>query len=409
MTRIAINLEPYEGGSNLIYISGKLNVILSLDKSLTISKDYSFSFYTDDLCTLYYANNDYKQVERRGHNFKVTFSDNQIWLPGEYFLLFRSGDIILRFDFQYDEQGMFSETGFRQCLKLSVEDILSGILAPRRQWRVYFSSTPGGEQLKRWVISRLQERAFNAIRSEYHYSSLDYCNSLLIATPSTEYVSRSLLLMRNFAEVKVPNTSVDCNRLFDCTSNDPCDKIDELFHEEETEILPDVSIPSLKEHIYSFSHIGVLLEPGREAVIRRILAHCPSYYHPVVICGTQEEIDHLLELAPSLQGEFPQCNRLVVKPYTPNEMIRGFFHEIDLVNLTLSPETVDAACRIFYERHQHGTIINWTLKDIRQYVRCHILPSYRHRAIDAIQQGIAPTEVINVQPEDLMDNKQVTM
>ena len=405
MTQIAMNFEPCEGCSNLTYISGKLNVILSLDKSIALSKDNSFSFHTHDLTTLYYAVNDNKQVERRGHNFKVMFTDYQIWLPGDYFLLFRSGDIILRFDFHYDEHGVFTETGSRQCLKLSEEDILSGILASKRQWRKYFSYTPGGVQLKRWVIGRLQERAFNAIRSEYHYYSLDHCNSLLIVTPSTDYQSRSLLLMRNFAEIKVPTTTVNCNEFFDSTSTDPCNKVDDLFHEEDTEIIPDVSIPSMREHIYSFTHIGALLELGREAVIRRILDHCPSYYHPIVICGTQEEVDRLLERAPSLRGEFPQCNRLVVEPYSPNDMIRVFFHELDLANLKLSPEAVDAACRLFYERHQQGLITNWTLKDIRQYVRCQILPTYRRRAITAILQGIAPTEVLNVQAEDLIDKQ----
>ena len=74
MTQIAMNFEPCEGCSNLTYISGKLNVILSLDKSIALSKDNSFSFHTHDLTTLYYAVNDDKQVERRGHNFKVMFT-----------------------------------------------------------------------------------------------------------------------------------------------------------------------------------------------------------------------------------------------------------------------------------------------------------------------------------------------
>ena len=397
-----MNVERCEGYSNLTFISGKLNVLLSLDKSIALAKEYSFSFHTHDLQTLYYADNKYKQVEQHGHNFKVMFTDNQIWLPGDYFLLFRSGDTILRFDFQYDEQGAFVKKGFRQCLKLSEEDMLSGILAPKRRWRQYFSNTPGAVQLKRWVINRLQERAFNAIRSEYHYYSLDHCNSLLIATPSTDYQSRSLLLMKHFAEINIPTTTIDCNEFFDDRSVDPCDKVDELFHKESTEILPDVSIPSMKEHIYSFTHIGALLEPGREAVVRRILTHCPSYYHPMIICGTQEEIDRLFELAPSKQNEFPQCNRLAMEAYSPNDLIRVLFQEFDLANLNLSPEAIDAACRLFYERHQQGVITNWTLRDIRQYVRCQILPTYRQCAITAIQQGITPTKVLDVQAEDLI-------
>ena len=72
MTRIAMFLEPTKGSSNLTFISGKLHVVLSLDKSLPISEDYSFSFHTDTLHTLcYIANN--KQVEDSSRTFKVDF------------------------------------------------------------------------------------------------------------------------------------------------------------------------------------------------------------------------------------------------------------------------------------------------------------------------------------------------
>ena len=374
-------------------------MFLTVEKSLTLSKDFSFSFHTDTLHALCYADKDYKGVERRGHVFKVVFNDSQIWLPGNYFLLFRSGDTILRFDFQYD-QGTFTETGFRQCNKLSDEDILSGTLISKRHWRVWFSSTPGGIQLKRWVIGRLQERAFNAIRSEYHYFSLDHCNSLILVSDLTDYLNRSLLLMRNMAEIKSPTTNVDCNTLFD-PSSDPCYKLDEIFREDETEFLPDVTLPSTKEHIYCFTNIGALFEPGREAALRRILNHCPSTYHPAIFIGTQQEIDRLLEQGASLQEGIPACNRLAMEPYTANEKIRLFFHELDLAKLRLSPEAVDAVCRLVYERHQQSAMTNWSLADIRQIVHSQIIPAYRRRAISAIQQGISPTEVLDLQPEDL--------
>lgn len=400
MTRLVLKLVPDIGRNDLTYFSGKLNAVLTLDKSLSLSKDYSFSVHTDTLHTLCYAAHDFKHVERRGHAFKVDFGDSQIWLPGTYFLLFRSGDTILRFDFRYDEQGVFIETSSRQCLKLSDEDILSGTLASKRHWRVWFSSTPGAAQLKRWIIGRLQERAFNAVRSEYHRFSLDYSNSLFLIADSVDYTGRSLLLMRFLADIKSPNTSVDCNTLFSSAS-DPFYKLDEIFQEDETEFLPDVTLPSSKEHIYSFRNISALLEPGRESVLRRILAHCPSTTHPAVFCGTQQEISRLLELAPSLQGYIPQCNRLTMEPYTANEKIRVFFHELDLAKLTLTPESVDAACHLFYERHQQDADSYGSLMAIRDYVNSRILPAYRRRAITAIQQGISPAEVLDLQPEDL--------
>ena len=401
MTKILLKIMPDSGRNDFAYFLGKLHVFLTLDKSFTLSENYSISFHTDAFHTLSYGEGSCKQMPSGDYVFRAEFNNSHVWLPDDYFLLFRSGDTILRFDFRYDEPGTFTETGSRQCFRLSEEDILSGTLVAKRHWRVYFSNTPGGVQLKRWVIGRLQERAFNALRSEYHQFSLDYCNSLLVSTDSEAFLGRSMLLMRQLAEVNVPTTLVDCNTLFHDASSDPCYKIDEIFQEDDREFMPDVSLPSLREHLYHFTNMGALLEPGREKAIDRILHYCPTALTSVVFCGTQQEIDRLLELAPTLQEKVPMCNRLQLTPYSPNEMIRLFFHELDQARLTLAPEAVDAACRLFYERHRQGEIAVWTLFELRRYVSCHILPAYRRRAISAIAQGVSPAEVLDVRPEDL--------
>ena len=90
-----------------------------------------------------------------------------------------------------------------------------------------------------------------------------------------------------------------------------------------------------------------------------------------------------------------------MEPFTANEVIRLFFHELDLVKLTLTPEAADAACRFFYEHHQQDAGGYGSLKEIRQYIRCQVLPAYRRRAISAIQQGISPSEVLDLHPEDI--------
>lgn len=331
----------------------------------------------------------------------VAFKESRLWIPGHYFLLFRSGDTILRFDVQLDEQGTVSEAVSRQCSMMSDEDILSSVLDTKPVWQKWLSKTPGLMQWKRWVIDRLKERAFNAIRSQYHYYSLDYCNNLLLSSPSTDFLSRHLLLLRNLAEIKCEMKSVDCATLFDSTSSSPFDEIDRLFQSEHEESILGISLPSLKERLFCFRNISVLLEPDKDSALQRILSNCPSHYNSTIFSGTQEEIDRLLERVPSLQYQFPQCNRLAVEPYTLDEFIRLFFDEVGLAHLWFSPEATDAACRVMAEHYEQGTIRYRTFTEVRQFVRCHILPAYRHRVISSIQQGANPAEVLDVQPEDL--------
>ena len=401
MTRILFKLTPNGGENHFSYFFGKLTVILSLEETLDIPEGGSFSLYNNQLYSLYHVEANDKQVNRKGNAFKVAFKESRLWIPGPYFLLFRSGDTILRFDLQLDDQGALSETDSRQCSVMSDEDILSGVLDFKPVWQKWFSKTPGLKQWKRWVIDRLKERAFNAIRSQYHYNSLDYCNNLLISSPSAEFLTRNLLLLRNLAEIKCEMKSADCATFFDPTSSCPFDEIDRLFQNEHEENVLGISLPSLKERLFYFRNISVLLEPENECALKRILSNCPSHYNSVIFSGTQEEIDRLLERVPSLQDHFPQCNRLAVEPYTLDEFIRLYFDEVGLANLWFSPEATDAACRMFAECYEQGTIRYRTLTEVRQYVHCHILPAYRHRVISSIQQGANPADVLDVQPEDL--------
>lgn len=376
-------------------------MFLSLGEAFHLSNDASFTFYSDRLYVLYHAAADDKQIRCKGNAFSVAFKDSVLWLPGCYFLLFRSGNTILRFDVQLDEHGTFTETGARQCQQLSDEDILSGVLTDRPHWIRYFSKTPGLMQWKRWLITRLQHRAFNAIRAQECYSELDYCNNLLISSPTSDYLSRNIVLLRHLAEIKCEVRSSDCEMIYHPDSGNPCYEIDELFRNDEEEEILGISLPSTKPRIFTLKNIGALLEPGKERGLERVLDHCPSCYDSGIFCGTQEDIRHLLEREPSLHDKFPEYNRLAVEPYTLDEVIRLFFFEVGLARLNFSPEATDAACQMLIDRYQQGSLHQWRLAEIRHYLQGQVIPAYTRRAISSIQQGVTPSEVLDIQVEDL--------
>ena len=335
MTRLLLKLTPDSGRTDLTYFMGKLNVILSLSKALDISNECSFSLYNDQFWMLLYAATGDKEVKRKEHDFNVSFSQSVLWIPGDYIFLFHSGEIILRFDLQLDEHGVVTEKGFRQCAKMSDEDILSGALASINAWRTFFSNTPGMMQWKRWLIERLQERAFNTLRAEHRHGVLAYCNNLLVASPSPDFASRNITLLKFLADIKCETHCADCTTLYDPSNCNPYHNLEELFSSQVSDDnMLGLSLPVSKDRIYCFRNIWALLEPGREYVLKKILSHCPGYYDSVIFSGTQEDIDRLLEREPSLQGYFPQRNRLAIEPYTIEEIIRIFFYEADRSRLT---------------------------------------------------------------------------
>jgi hypothetical protein len=315
MTRLLLKLTPDSGRTDLTYFMGKLNVILSLSEALDISNECSFSLYNDQLWMLLYAATGDKEVKRKEHEFNVSFSQSVLWVPGNYIFLFHSGDTILRFDLQLNEHGVIKETGFRQCPKMSDEDILSGALASINAWRTFFSNTPGMMQWKRWLIERLQERAFNTLRAEHRHGVLAYCNNLLVASPSPDFASRNITLLKFLAEIKCETHCADCTTLYDPSSSNPYHNLDELFSSQVSDDnVLGLSLPVSKDRIYCFRNIWALLEPDWEYVLKKIRSHCPGYYDSAIFSGTQEDIDKLLEREPSLQAYFPQRNRLAIEP-----------------------------------------------------------------------------------------------
>ena len=401
MTKLLLKVVPDSGDNQFSFFFGKLTVILSFQDTPDLPKGGSFSLYNDQLYLLHYAEAGDKQIVRKDNAFKVAFKESSLWIPGAYFLLFRSGDTILRFDLQLDTQGSFTETGVRPCLKLSDEDILSGNFPCHSLWLNQFSCTPGFMQLKRWAITRMQHRAFNGIRSLKGHGTLEYNNNVLISSPSSEYLNVHVLVMKYLAEINCETRDANAATLCNPSSGDSFYEIEQLFRKDEETEFNDLHLPSLKDRLFIIGNIDALLEPKAEPALKRVLSYCPSYYDSVFFTGTPKAIETLLEREPYLQDRFPQYNRLSVEPYTLDEVIRLFFREVEQVRLKFSPEATDVACHWLSERYQQGAYRHWTRREVRHYLQDQVIPAYTRRAISAIQQGTTPTEVLDIQPEDL--------
>ena len=155
---------------------------------------------------------------------------------------------------------------------VSDEDILSGALASINAWRTFFSNTPGMMQWKRWLIERLQERAFNTLRAEHRHGVLAYCNNLLVASPSPDFASRNITLLKVLAEIKCETHCADCTTLFDPSSSNPYHNLDELFSSQVSDDnVLGLSLPVSKDRIYCFRNIWALLEPGWEYVLKKLV------------------------------------------------------------------------------------------------------------------------------------------
>ena len=228
MTRLLTKVVRDSDKTSLTYFSGKLNCILTLDETIDVSEEYSITLYNDYLWMLLHSEAGDKHIKQKERDFSVSFSHSIVWMPGHYFLLFQMGEVVLRFELQMQENGNLLESGCKLCPKYGMEYILAKRISGKPYWN-YFNSTPGLIQWKNWLIKRLQQRELNTLRAEHSLGVLPFCNNMLIASETSDFVWRSLLLLTRLADIKNVEERIDCSNLYGPREDYPYNKIDDIF------------------------------------------------------------------------------------------------------------------------------------------------------------------------------------
>ena len=405
MTRLFINMMPSGYSELFMYNYGGVEIVISLDRSLKVSDSYSFLLYNEQLMLMGDKETVGSDVERCGRSMKVLLGHNNIWIPGNYFLLVRnSSGVILRFDLLLDEHGVFTVKEMKKCARMSAEDVLSGRLCRKMSMWRNLSRLPGMRQLKLWAIERAQKNELNAFRTSLSLDSMDFCNNFLLAA-DTKNANRCMMLLKNVVEFAGDYKSGSCTDFYDTTNNNPYEKLNDFFGDTtSSDNILNLELPTCKNRIYHFYNIGALTDNGGKTIMKKIMQHWPGCYSSAIFSGTQSEIDALLEQNPSMQDSFPQCNRLATEPYTKEELLHSFFKEVDIAKLYLSAEAIDKVCRLLDEAYSNGRIRHWKYDDIRKYVRNDLLPQYCRNAVEGIQQGQSEEDFVIVRPCDIVES-----
>ncbi len=396
LTKVIRNCDKEE----LTYVSGKLNFILTLDEAYDVSDGYTFTLYNDYLCQLLHAESGDGQTKHKEGVCNVRFNKSIILLPGHYFLLFRCGFFVLRFDLEMQEKGVLKETGIKKCQPLSMEDVLENRISGKFAWK-HLSMRPGLRQWKLWMTNRMQQRELNVFRSENQQWMFDYCNNMLITSETTDGIWRDLRLLCFLTEIKNVKSCTDCTTLCKAPEN-PYKEVDNIFRAEENiDNIFGIPLPDTKERQYIFYNIGKILETGKEEMLERILHYAPGEHISVIFCGTEKDITRLLEMRPELKNMIPEYNRFATEKAGVEELILTFFSELEQVKTDVTPEATDAICKWFYRKYKEGEICNWTFLDVRQFIKNRLFPKYVCRAIASIQAGCMPDDALYIMPEDV--------
>lgn len=404
MTKIFFTMQPEGSSNSLVYHAGNLIVVITLDRSMKVSDSYSFFLYNSQLMLIDDAETgDSKKVERTGRSLKMTMATPSVWIPGNYFLLMRSGKgNIQRFDIELGECGNLSIKPPRVCKKMSAEDILSGSLCNNLNlWR-RLSRRPGLQQLKAWALNRCQENEVNEMRRLLLGDDPEHTANLLLTARSERRMPTTVMLLKMTTAIPGELKSVNCSELFNPSSSDPYEKLRSTFSDlTSSDNILQISLPTAKNFVFSYDHLNSLFDTGGKVIIKEMMRHWPGNGNSCILIGTQQELDTLLEQNPSLQQHFPRENRLCEELYSQEEMIHLFFSETDIAKLRLTAEAKYHACRMLIDAYQQGQICQWTADDMRRYIKEVLEPAYLQNTVACIKNGQQTDVIPLLQPSDL--------
>ena len=329
------------------------------------------------------------EIERgRGNRLRMEIPCCHIWLPGEYLLLIHDteDETVTRLDFSLDEHLDAICKEPRPCEPFDILDTLvTNIQKVETEWD-NFAGMPGTAQLRRRVIENRHLRIFSDYRKEFGGGVYAPCENLLIQTRNADLTPEVLRNFQGMAFMDLKFRPVDCATLYDITRNNP--------YEELPEVLGDAV-----STVVCLTNLSELLALSGKVVVRKILSKMKEMkgLMRLWLVGSQQEIDSLMALYPSLKSYFQKDSLIEQESSTAFELVQLFFSELKVQSLKPDAILTDFLTRQIILGYENGVLTNWSIADVRRYIIEDVRPAYLRRAMPmALESPVEPLSAEDV-------------
>lgn len=342
---------------------------LDTGKKKLRADDFHYCMYADDYFLMGNDSGD-NAAKVHGETIEVAIHSRHLWLPGNYKLIFEFSECILgTMDFMVDEEQGVEFCGMKPVGSFTPEDVALSLLASDSYWKI-LASYPGAKELRKEAIEKNRLKLW---RTALH---LDISNEVIQPSgyiftckghekPDTVIRSFYMALDHN-----APLEIVDSTTLYDAGLQNPLDGLNRLFNETE------------HGSTICLGKVGALAGTGGRFVIKKLTEALVQGKYGLWLYGTQQELDALFNVYPSLSRFFPEEKRLSLLPFTGQEMIRCFFHLLQGWDLHPNAETSQQMLSAIQQGYDDGTIANWTIADINLFYQEKVMPAYLKRVVN---------------------------
>ena len=370
----SIQVDVLPGYKKGWYSEGAIAVTLRAKRGVDLKRHHFTCYiYADTYFPMCVSAKDRKKGSM--HKFSDIIPCQKTWLPGKYLLFVYDDldDTLQRIEFSLDDELNVTQGEPQLCLFSGKEHTMTSCLQTEAEWD-FMAKRPGMAQFRSKVMRQRHLELFNEFRKDVGLKALHINRNLLICTHNSDVTSTVLKALQSMVAYNYGFSYIDCSTLFDLSRSNPYEPLAEQISETDRKVL-------------CLTRINELTSSNGKVIMRKILERVRESDGsiPLWLCGTRQEIDDLLGLFPSLRQFFRSDNYYEQEPYTAFELVQAFFEQLREECLEPDDIVMNRLSRAILQGYERGTLTNWSLSDIRQFIAEDIIPHYLERAMPLME------------------------
>ncbi|MBQ9561064.1 MAG: AAA family ATPase [Prevotella sp.] len=271
----------------------------------------------------------------------------------------------------------------------------------------HFQRFVGIKPLKQWIIRRKQWEMVDGLLDEGKPNPIKYCNNymLTLKAKTSNYLMELAIYLKLVAFRDFEKTTINCERLYDeLTPASPYHRLNSLFTKNDASadiITTAFGIMTQRKEIYFIYNVGILSTAKGKPILKElmwnIMSNSPD--RVIVIAGTEQEINDLMQAEPALRVYFPSMGRAEAGALTYPEILHYMYSWIKIRDMRLN-RAAEAVLKSDIKRGwESGMVREWTITDIENYV----VSTLKSRYTERVSAGIDISSLLSQTSDILVD------
>ncbi len=390
-----LNISMKRCSSDYPYMSGGVNLDISLTNKQLSNDELTFYCYTDNMHMMGKKSVAvYTDISQNCNHISLQLGSEYVWMPGGYFVVLEhNGEPFYRFDFQYNtfnveivSQGVVE--------RMSSDYILTKYLETRHSSWNALHHFYGVADLKNALLKGYRFEILNEMRQKMELPPIPVNVSYAFSLKSNDYLEKALRCFSKCLAYNYALETVDCAKLLEPKNTmDPFEEIDQLL---------DASCST----IFVLKHITSLFSGSGQVLLQRFEKRLLDKNISIgfFVIGTPVEVATLMDQSPVFAHNIPLDHRMTFGHVGLSETIFAIQDKLGKLKLKLSSEATNLLVRNFVEEDALSPIMNWNMTHIEDFVQTAIIEGYSTRILSSqisITDNTTADLLNNIEIQDL--------